>query len=120
MVKIDAETFTARRCCSRLNVFNFESETTTAAAAPSQFAEHIGRVFGYAIMTSFMISSSDIFLVYAASGLRVECEWFFSEILAKSSKLVPPYLWPYSIPTCAKTPGMVSVPMRPSTPATAP
>ena len=73
VVKMDADTFTARRCCSRLNGFSFESETTTAAAAPSQLAEHIGRVFGYAIITSFMISSSVIFFVYAASGFRVEC-----------------------------------------------
>ena len=37
--------------------------TTTAAAAPSQLALHIGRVLGYAIITSFMISSSVIRLV---------------------------------------------------------
>ena len=50
----------------------------------------------------------------------MECAWFFSLILAKSSKLVPPYLWPYSMPIWAKTPGMVWVPMRPSVGATAP
>ena len=61
VVSTDAETFTARRCCSRLSVRSFDSDTTTAAAAPSQFAEHIGRVFGYAIITSFMISSRLIF-----------------------------------------------------------
>ena len=53
-------------------------------------------------------------------GFSVECEWFFSLILANSSKLVPPYLCPYSMPIWAKTPGMVSVPIRPSTAATAP
>ena len=37
--------------------------------------------------------------------MSVEWEWFFSLILAKSSKLVPPYRWPYSIPIWAKTPG---------------
>ena len=67
-----------------------------------------------------MMSSRLIFFEYAASGFSVECEWFFSEIRANSSKLVPPYLWPYSMPTSANTPGMVSVPMRPSTAATAP
>ena len=46
VVKIDAEIFTARRRCSAERVFSFESLTTTAAAAPSQFAEHMGRVFG--------------------------------------------------------------------------
>ena len=66
------------------------SLTTTAAAAPSQLAEHIGRVFGYAIITSFMISSSVNRFWYAASGLSVECAWFFSEILANSSKSTPP------------------------------
>ena len=30
----------------RIKVFSFASLTTTAAAAPSQLAEHIGRVFG--------------------------------------------------------------------------
>ena len=35
-------------------------------------------------------------------------KWFFSEILARSSKAVP-YLWPYSIPTWAKTAGMILV-----------
>ena len=58
VVRIEAETFTARCCCSRDSVRSFASLTTTAAAAPSQFAEHMGRVFGYAIMTSLMISSS--------------------------------------------------------------
>jgi len=37
-----------------------------------------------------MISSRLIRLLYAARGLRVEWAWFFSLILAKSSKLVPP------------------------------
>ena len=41
-------------------------------------------------MTSFMISSSVMRFVYAASGFSVEWAWFFSLILAKSSKLVPP------------------------------
>ena len=71
-------------------------------------------------MTSFMISSSVNRFEYAASGLSVECAWFFSEMRANSSKLVPPYLCPYSMPICANTPGIVSVPMRPSTVATAP
>jgi hypothetical protein len=52
--------------------------------------------------------------------LSVEWAWFFSLMRAKSSKLVPPYLCPYSMPTCAKTPGMVSVPTRPSSEVTAP
>lgn len=71
---------------------------TTAAAAPSQFAEHIGRVFGYAIITSFMICSRVNRFWYDASGFSVEWAWFFSLILANNSKLVPPYLWPYSTP----------------------
>jgi hypothetical protein len=58
LVSTDALIFTARRCCSGDRVRSFASLTTTAAAAPSQFAEHIERVFGYAIMTSFMISSN--------------------------------------------------------------
>ena len=37
-------------------------------------AEHMGRVFGYAIMMSPMISSRVISLLYAARGFRVECE----------------------------------------------
>ena len=48
---------------------------------------------------SFMISSRVNRFEYAASGLRVEWAWFFSLILANSSKLVPPYLCPYSMPT---------------------
>src|SRR4051812_7667548 len=91
LVRIDAEILTARRRWSGSSVLSFESETTTAAAAPSQLAEHIGRVFGYEIMTSFMMSSSDIFLVYAASGFSVECEWFFSLIRANSSSSLPSY-----------------------------
>ncbi len=71
-------------------------------------------------MMSPMISSSVNRFWYAASGFNVECAWFFSLMRANSSKLVPPYLWPYSMPICANTPGMVSVPMRPSTGATAP
>ena len=42
----DADTLTARRCCSSESVLSFAPLTTTAAAAPSQLAEHIGRVFG--------------------------------------------------------------------------
>ncbi len=42
----DAAIFTARRRWSASSVLSFEPETTTAAAAPSQLAEHIGRVFG--------------------------------------------------------------------------
>src|SRR4026207_2088966 len=67
-----------------------------------------------------MISSSVNFFWYAASGLSVGWAWFFSEIWANSSKLVPPYLWPYSMPIWANVPGMVAVPMRPSIGATAP
>ena len=71
-------------------------------------------------MTSFMISSKVIFLEYAARGFSVECAWFFSLMRANNSKLVPPCLWPYSIPIWANTPGIVSVPMRPSSGATVP
>ena len=71
-------------------------------------------------MTSFMISSNVNRFWYAASGLSVECAWFFSLIFAKSSKLAPPYLWSYSMPIWANTPGIASVPMRPSTGVTAP
>ena len=41
-----ARTLTAHFCCSAESVFSFSPVTTTAAAAPSQLAEHIGRVFG--------------------------------------------------------------------------
>jgi hypothetical protein len=67
-----------------------------------------------------MISSSVNRLEYAASGFSVLCAWFFSLILANSSKSAPPYLWPYSMPIWANVPGMASVPMRPSVGATAP
>ena len=63
MVSTEAEIFTARRCWSSESVLSFAPLTTTAAAAPSQLAEHIGRVFGYAIITSPMICSSVIFFV---------------------------------------------------------
>jgi hypothetical protein len=46
VVSTDAATRTARFCCSCDSVFSSEPLTTTAAAAPSQFAEHIGRVLG--------------------------------------------------------------------------
>ena len=46
VVRMEAEIFTARFCCSSDSVLSFEPETTTAAAAPSQLAEHMGRVFG--------------------------------------------------------------------------
>ena len=52
-------------------------------------------------MTSFMICSRLIALLYAASGFNVEWAWFFSLIFANNSKSAPPYLWPYSIPICA-------------------
>ena len=71
-------------------------------------------------MTSFMISSSVMRFWYAAMGFSVECAWFFSAIFAKTSNVAPPYLWPYSMPTWANVPGMLSVPMRPSVPVTAP
>ncbi len=71
-------------------------------------------------MTSFMISSRVKRFWYAASGFSVEWAWFFSEIRANSSKLVPPYLWPYSMPTWANTPGMIPVPIRPSVLPSAP
>ena len=35
-----------RAAAAQASVLSFESDTTTAAAAPSQLAEHIGRVFG--------------------------------------------------------------------------
>ena len=59
----DAAIFTARRRWSGSRVLSLASLTSTAAAAPSQLAEHIGRVFGYAIMTSPMICSSVIALL---------------------------------------------------------
>ena len=46
VVSTEALSFTARRCCSPDSVFSLAPDTTTAAAAPSQLAEHIGRVFG--------------------------------------------------------------------------
>ena len=46
VVRIDADTLTARFCCSLESVLSLAPDTTTAAAAPSQLAEHIGRVFG--------------------------------------------------------------------------
>ena len=57
-----------------------------------------------------MISSSVNRFEYAASGFSVLCAWFFSLILANSSKSAPPYLWPYSMPIWAKVPGIASVP----------
>jgi len=41
-----ADTLTARRCWSGPSVLSFAPETTTAAAPPSQLADHIDRVFG--------------------------------------------------------------------------
>ena len=67
-----------------------------------------------------MISSSVKRFEYAANGFKVLCAWFFSLILANSSNVAPPYLWPYSMPTWANVPGIASVPMRPSVGATAP
>ena len=67
-----------------------------------------------------MICSRLISFWYAAKGLSVECCVVLLGDRAKSSKLVPPYRWPYSMPIWAKTPGIVSVPMRPSTGAIAP
>src|SRR4051794_25851503 len=72
LVSTDALIFTARLCCSRLRVFSLLSVTSTAAAAPSQFAEHIDLVLGYEIITSFMICSRVNRFWYAASGLSVE------------------------------------------------
>ena len=46
LVSTEALIFTARRCCSSDSVRSLVSLTSTAAAAPSQLAEHIGRVFG--------------------------------------------------------------------------
>ncbi|CNN09782.1 Uncharacterised protein [Mycobacterium tuberculosis] len=46
VVSTEADTFTARRCCSSDSDFSVSPLHTTAAAAPSQLAEHIGRVFG--------------------------------------------------------------------------
>ena len=59
-------------------------------------------------MTSFMISSADIFFWYAASGFSVECEWFFSLMRANSSNGASPYWcsYRYCMPICANTPGI--------------
>ena len=46
VVNTDADTFTARRRCSGDSDFSVSPLHTTAAAAPSQLAEHIGLVFG--------------------------------------------------------------------------
>ena len=46
VVRMEAEILTARRCCSSDSVLSFDPDTTTAAAAPSQLAEHMGRVLG--------------------------------------------------------------------------
>ena len=46
VVRMEAEILIARRCCSSESVFSLVSLTTTAAAPPSQLAEHMGRVFG--------------------------------------------------------------------------
>jgi hypothetical protein len=90
VVSTDAAIFTARRCCSSDSRLSAVSLTSTAAAAPSQLAEHIGRVLGYAIITSFMIWSTDIDLVCAARGLRVEWPWFLELIAANISSGASP------------------------------
>jgi acyl-CoA synthetase (AMP-forming)/AMP-acid ligase II len=46
LVSTDALIFATRRCCSSDSVRSFVSRTSMAAAPPSQFAEHIGWVFG--------------------------------------------------------------------------
>ncbi len=46
VVNTDADTFTARRRCSADSVLRVSPLHTIAAAAPSQLAEHIGRVLG--------------------------------------------------------------------------
>ena len=46
VVRTDALILTARRRCSSDRVAYVAPLTTTAAAAPSLLAEHIGRVFG--------------------------------------------------------------------------
>ena len=69
---MEAEIFTARRCCSMLSVRSLASLTNTAAAPPSQLAEHMGRVLGYEIIMSFMICSNVNRLEYAANGFNTE------------------------------------------------
>src|SRR5438034_59894 len=46
VVSTDAEIFTARRRCSADSFLSLAPLTTTAAAAPSQLAEHMGLVLG--------------------------------------------------------------------------
>ena len=46
VVSTDAEIFTARCCCSFESVRSFSSLTSTTAAEPSVFGQHMSNVFG--------------------------------------------------------------------------
>ena len=59
LVSTDAEIFTARCCCSFDSVRSFSSDTSTTAADPSVFGQHISNVFGYDIISASMTSSSE-------------------------------------------------------------
>ena len=119
VVRTDAATFTARRCCSRLNVFSFVRHHHGGRGAVAVRRAHWPgvRIGDHHIVHDVVEAH---LLRVRREGIERRCAWFFSEMRANSSKLVPPYLCPYSIPTCANTPGIVSVPTRPSTAATAP
>ena len=116
----DAEIFTARLRCSSERLWSFSSETSTRAALPSPVGQHISSVFGYAIISAPITSSSENCFWYCASGLSVEWAWFFSATLANCSKPTPSCSLAYSMPACANTPGMSVVPTRPSTLITEP
>ncbi len=102
------------------SVASFSSDTSTSAALPSPVGQHISSVFGYAIISASMTSSSENCFWYCASGLSVEWAWFFSATLANCSKPTPSCSLAYSMPAWANTPGMSVVPTRPSTLITEP
>ena len=65
------------------------SETTTAAADPSEVGEHCSLVSGSWIIRAALISSSVYSVWNCAYGLFTECLWFFQPIQAKWSGVEP-------------------------------
>ncbi len=65
------------------------SETTTAAAAPSDVGEHCSFVSGSWIGFAARISSTVYTSWNCAFGLFAECRWFFAPTAASCAAVVP-------------------------------
>ncbi len=87
-VVIDWPTISTALSCSPCRTTN-RSDTTSAAAAPSEVGEHWSFVSGAWISLAARISSTEYTSWNCAFGLFAECRWFFAPTAASCAAVVP-------------------------------